>query len=158
MISFENGTNKFQYRAASIVLHNNKVLLQRQQNDHHWFMPGGRVEFNEAAESTIEREMIEEFSVQIMGKKMIWIVENFVDFQDKQVHEIGFFFLVKLPEHHPIYSHEAEFEGTEEGFVNKWVALDSMDEYTIVPEFVVPGLKSLDLNNGIKHVINRSMR
>jgi ADP-ribose pyrophosphatase YjhB (NUDIX family) len=158
MISYENGINKFQYRAASIVLKHNYVLLQRQKNDYHWFIPGGRVEFNETAESTIEREMNEEFSVSITDKKIIWIVENFIEYPDKRVHEIGIFFLVNLPEHHTIYLHETEFEGTEDGFLNKWVSIDCLDDYKIVPEFVVPELKGLDVNKGIKHVINRVVR
>lgn len=50
LISYIIGSNKFQFRAASILLLNNKVLLQRQSNDNVWFIPGGRVEFDETAE------------------------------------------------------------------------------------------------------------
>jgi hypothetical protein len=59
------------------------------------------------------------------------------------VHEIRIFFLVSLPEHHTIYLHETEFEGTEEGFVNKSVSIDCHDDYILVPEVVVPELKGV---------------
>ncbi len=158
MISFQTGTNKFQCRAASILFHKNRILFQRQSQDDLWFIPGGRVEFDESADYTIDREMQEEFGVTVLDKKMIWIVENFVSFPDMQVHEIGFFFLVTLSEDEPIYSNDTEFKGLEDGFVNKWIHLDHLENYKIVPEFVVPELKCLDMNNGIKHVINRSVR
>jgi hypothetical protein len=109
MISYKTGSNKFQFRAASIILHNNKVLLQRQSNDNLWFIPGGRVEFD-------------------------------------------------LPENNQIYLNDVEFEGIEDGFMNKWVHLDSLDDYNIVPEFVAPELRCIDISKGIKHVINRSVR
>ncbi|MBP1995055.1 NUDIX hydrolase [Paenibacillus eucommiae] len=162
MISYETGPNKFHCRAASIILHNNKVLLQRLVNEHAWFIPGGRVEFNEAAEQTIEREMLEEFDVSILDRRMVWIVENFVEFADRRIHEIGLFFLVTLPENHPIYKHDSEFAGVEDGFIHRWVSMDKLDDYLIVPEFVVPELKLLNIHEGIqagvKHIVNRSVR
>lgn len=158
MISFETGTNKFQYRAASIIIHNKKILLQKSTNDNVWFIPGGRVEFDEVAEITIEREMVEEFGVSIKDKKLIWIVENFIEFTDKKVHEIGLFFIVNLPENHSIYLQESEFTGIEDGFINQWVHMDELDNYHIVPEFVVPELRVLDISEGIKHIINRGVR
>lgn len=86
MISFETGSNKFQYRAASFVIHNKRILLQRAIDSQIWFIPGGRVEFGESAVETVDREMIEEFGVEIIKKKLVWMVENFILFPDKQVH------------------------------------------------------------------------
>ncbi len=158
MISYEVGSELFQYRAASIILFNEKVLLQRSSHNDLWFIPGGRVEFFESAETTIEREMIEEFDVPILYKKLKWIIENFIEFPDRKVHEIGMFFLVTLPENHQIYLHELEFAGAELGFVNKWVPLNNLEEYRIVPEFVVTELRALNVAEGVKHIINRSVR
>jgi 8-oxo-dGTP pyrophosphatase MutT (NUDIX family) len=158
MISYETGTDKFQYRAGSIVIHNNKILMQRAEDSNLWFIPGGRVEFDETADKTIEREMMEEFGVTIIDKKLIWIIENFIKFPERRVHEIGMFFLVKLQEGHSIYEFDGDFQGNEEGFVNRWINKDDLDDYVIVPEFVVNELRNLDSDIGIKHVINRSVR
>lgn len=152
MISFDNGRDRFQFRAAGIVIHDRKVLMQKAEGDDVWFIPGGRVEFHETAESAIEREMAEEFAVRIRAKRLVWIVENFVSFPDRQVHEIGMFYLVDLPEGHPIYIAEGKFAGVENGFVNRWIDMDDLDHYRIVPEFVIPELKALHLIEGIKHV------
>lgn len=158
MISYETGTDKFQYRAAGIVIHNNKILMQRAKDNNRWFIPGGRVEFDETAEKAIEREMMEEFGVPIIDKKLVWVIENFITFPIGRVHEIGMFFLVKLPKGHSIYQFDGDFQGKEEGFVNRWIHKDDLDDYVIVPEFVVPELRVLDSEEGIKHVINRSLR
>ncbi|SFL34636.1 NUDIX domain-containing protein [Paenibacillus sp. 1_12] len=158
MISYVTGNNKFQYRAASVIVHNGKVLLQRDTSDQVWYIPGGRVEFDESAEEAIEREMLEEFNVPIVNKKLIWLVENFIEFSDRRVHEMGLFYLVHLPSGHSIYQHNDEFEGAEQGFANKWVHMEALDDYFIVPEFVVPELRTLQHVEGIKHIVNRSVR
>ncbi|MCQ6562981.1 NUDIX hydrolase [Paenibacillus mendelii] len=158
MISYENHAGLFQFRAASIILNQNKILMQRAEVNDRWFIPGGRVEFGETAEQTIEREMLEEFGVQIVEKKLVWVLENYIEFPNKRIHEIGMYFVVKIQEGHPILRREGEFLGIEDGFVHRWVELDALDEIQIVPEFVVPELRSLDLTGGIKHVINRAVR
>lgn len=48
--------------------------------------------------------------------------------------------------------------GKEDGLINRWIAIDELDNFNIVPEFVKPELKILDLSGGIKHVISRSVR
>jgi hypothetical protein len=102
--------------------------------------------------------MIEEFAIPIFDKELVWIIENFITFPEQKVHEIGLFFLVTLPNDHPIYLQESDFEGAEEGYVNKWVCMDELDQYNVVPEFVVPELRILDSSKGIKHIINRGVR
>ncbi|WP_127532171.1 NUDIX hydrolase [Paenibacillus kobensis] len=158
MISYQSGTNLFQYRAASILIHNGRILLQRTESNERWYIPGGRVEYNETAEQTVERELGEEFGVTSVSKQLVWIVENFVQFPDRNVHEIGMFFVVRLAEGHPLYEQEGDFDGTEEGFVNRWIPLEKLDGCTVVPEFVVPELRGLNMSAGIKSIISRSVR
>nr|WP_145157371.1 NUDIX domain-containing protein [Paenibacillus terrae] len=158
MISYETGTNTFQLRAACIILHRDKVLMQRAEHNQLWFIPGGRVEFGETAEETIEREMMEEYGAPIYDRKLLWIIENFIDFPDRKVHELGMFFLVNLPRDHSIYHHVEEFQGMEDGFVNRWIDIDELDQYTVIPEFVASEIRHLDHTTGVKHIKNRAVR
>ncbi|PQP88847.1 NUDIX hydrolase [Paenibacillus sp. AR247] len=158
MISYETGTNTFQLRAACIILHRDKVLMQRAEHNQLWFMPGGRVEFGETAEETIVREMMEEYGAPIYDRKLFWIIENFIDFPDRKLHELGMFFLVNLPRDHSIYHHVVEFQGMEEGFVNRWIDIDELDQYTVIPEFVASEIRQLDHTTGVKHIKNRAVR
>jgi 8-oxo-dGTP pyrophosphatase MutT (NUDIX family) len=157
MISFVTGTDKFQVRAAFIIMHNNKVLFQRVHNEELWFVPGGRVDFFESSERTIERELLEEFGVSLDNKRLVWVVENFVEFPESRVHEIGMFYLVDISDQ-AILSYTGEFVGIEDWLVNQWIPIDELEKYKIVPEFVIPELNTLDPSKGIKHVISKSVR
>jgi ADP-ribose pyrophosphatase YjhB (NUDIX family) len=159
MISFVEEDKVFQSRAASIIIHDNKVLFQKvNDNNNLWFIPGGRVEFNESAEQTIDRELVEEFGVSAIRKELVWIVENFVQFSNKHIHEVAWFFIVTLSNDELIFDQINVFSGVEPGFINKWIPLDEIDNYHIVPEFVVPELKRMDTSAGIKHIISRGVR
>ncbi|GIO54142.1 hypothetical protein J21TS7_24600 [Paenibacillus cineris] len=116
------------------------------------------MEFGETAEETIEREMMEEYGAPIYDRKLFWIIENFIDFPDRKVHELGMFFLVNLPRDHSIYHHVEEFQGMEEGFVNRWIDIDELDQYTVIPEFVASEIRHLDHTTGVKHIKNRAVR
>jgi 8-oxo-dGTP pyrophosphatase MutT (NUDIX family) len=158
MISFQAERNKFSFRAACIILNGDKVLLQKPIHDEQWFLPGGRVEFSESAENALKRELIEELDIHDVECKLIWIVENFLEFKDLDKHEIGMFYYVVLPESHSILRHEVEFVGVENDYVNRWIKIEELENYYVVPEFVVPELKKLDVSQGIKHIINKAKR
>ncbi|MCU6793782.1 NUDIX domain-containing protein [Paenibacillus sp. WQ 127069] len=158
MISFEKESSKFQVRVGGIVLHNNKILLQRAIENEKWFLPGGRAEFFENAGTTIEWEIMEEFAVPVVDKKLVWFVENFTTYPAMHLHEIAFYFLVTLLPENPIFLKELEFIGEEPNFVNRWVSLAQLDNYFIIPQFVVSELKIFDINLGVKHLVNREIR
>jgi 8-oxo-dGTP pyrophosphatase MutT (NUDIX family) len=158
MISFEKESSKFQVRVGSLIIHNNKILLQRAIENQRWFLPGGRAEFFENAGETIEREIREEFAVSVIDKKLVWLVENFTTYPTLYLHEIALFYLVTLPQNSSIYCQESEFIGNEEEFVNQWVSLDQLDNYCIIPQFVIPELRLLDITQGVKHIVNKEDR
>ncbi|MBJ9987640.1 hypothetical protein [Paenibacillus sp. S28] len=99
-----------------------------------------------------------EYGAPIYDRKLFWIIENFIDFPDRKVHELGMFFLVNLPRDHSIYHHVEEFQGMEEGFVNLWIDIDELDQYTVIPEFVASEIRQLDHTTGVKHIKNRAVR
>jgi 8-oxo-dGTP pyrophosphatase MutT (NUDIX family) len=158
MLSFDVGTLKFNYRVAGIIFQNGKVLFQRTTDKDFWFLPGGRVEFLETAEESLKREMIEEFNLPIEECNLICILENFFELNDKHFHEIGLYFTVKPPQNHHVMNHLDEFTGTEEGYLNKWIPLEELNDYNIYPEFLKEKLLEFNLNrvNKIEHIINKS--
>ncbi|MBL0388320.1 NUDIX domain-containing protein [Tumebacillus sp. ITR2] len=161
MISFEVQPNdKFHLRAASVVIHNGRVLFQKPVELDLWFLPGGRVEYYETAEVALRREMMEEFGVEVVSSQLLWMVENFFEetVSGSRVHEVGMYHLVEIPEDHPIRMHEGEFAGLEEGYVHRWIAFDELDQYNIVPAFVTPALRELSESKQFKHIVNREVR
>lgn len=155
MLSFEVDNSKFNYRVAGILLYNNKVLFQRSKEEDYWFMPGGRVEFHEAAEESLKREMLEEFNTEVTVSRLVWVIENFFELDHKKFHEIGLFYLINLSDDHLLTYHDDEFVGTEDEFVNKWINLNEIDNYNIVPEFIKSSLKTIEEQDRIEHIINR---
>ncbi len=66
MLSFDMDDKKFNYRAAGILLHDGKILFQKDLKYDFWFLPGGRVEFSESAEQALKRELFEEYCIDSM--------------------------------------------------------------------------------------------
>lgn len=159
MINFNlNKNDRFHMRAAAILLNKGRVLLQRPADQDIWFLPGGRVEFFESTESALKREMIEEFDIEIDKVDLCWVVENLVEMNGSKIHEIAIHYLVELSAGHEILDYENEFWAVEPGYMHKWIKIDDLQQYNIVPEFVVPRLQKFQESEGIIHVVSESKR
>jgi ADP-ribose pyrophosphatase YjhB (NUDIX family) len=97
MISVHLQGQRFQVRAAAIVIHAGHLLVHRAPGDEYWALPGGRVEVGEEASATIVREMNEELGEEVACNQLLHVAENFFDLAGQRNHEIGFYFLVSLP-------------------------------------------------------------
>ncbi|MEP7338498.1 MAG: NUDIX hydrolase [Acidobacteriota bacterium] len=98
MIRFDQGSYRFNYRVVGVAIHNHQVLLHQGEGESFWSLPGGRVEFGEEGAQTLKREMQEELDVQIEVTRLLWVVENFFDYDNKSYHELSFYFLMLLPD------------------------------------------------------------
>lgn len=153
MIKFSIDHDKsFHLRSAAIIKHNGKVLFQRPVDSENWFLPGGRVEHFESSEATLKRELMEEFSLKVDHVKLCWVVEYFLEAGNKKIQELGMHYLVEIPEHHQLVHNQDEFKGMEEGYVHRWIEIDELDKFKIVPEFVVPQLQRLN-GSKIEHTV-----
>ena len=64
------------YRAI-IIKDGNLVVMERHKNGrHYWVYPGGGKEGNETPEECCEREVMEEFGIEVKAKKMIYFMEQ----------------------------------------------------------------------------------
>lgn len=154
MIKFSIDKNRsFHLRSAAIIQHNGRVLFQRPVQSENWFLPGGRVEHFESTEETLKRELMEEFSLQVDHMKLCWVVEYFLEAEDKKIQELGMHYLVEIPEHHKLVDHKDEFKGMEDGYIHKWIEINELDKYKIVPEFVVPQLQKLGDSSNVEHTV-----
>jgi len=92
MISFIVGGHKFQLRAAAVIIHEGCALLHRTEFDPFWTLPGGRVEPGEDAAATVVREMQEELGQDVACERLLYVAENFFDYQGMRNHEVGLYF------------------------------------------------------------------
>lgn len=91
--------------AKAIIIHNNKLLLIRNNNKYgNWYcLPGGRQNFGEDLKTTLKRECREEIKVEPTIKSLLFVREyihsnhEFCENGD-DMHKIEFMFLCKLME------------------------------------------------------------
>lgn len=154
MISYEQKEKKFNFRVGGILESSDgkKVLIHRLSNFDFWLLPGGRVEMMEDTENAIIREMQEELGVKIQIDRLVSITESFFDMKDKTYHELGFNYLLKLPENSRLLQMQGEFAGVEgEKYRYKWLDKELLNEIDFKPNYMVPVLQ--DIPQGVIHII-----
>ncbi|MDQ4075949.1 MAG: NUDIX hydrolase [Chloroflexota bacterium] len=145
MITFERNGKRFNHRAVGVLLHEERVLLHRAEWDDFWALPGGRVELLEPSAETLKREMHEELSVDIRVERLLWVLENFFEYQGEQFHELGLYYLISLPPDCPLLQREGPFPGDEQGvpLIFHWFPLDLLPDIILYPTFLRHALSSL---------------
>ena len=154
MISFDIEGARFNYRVVGIALDGNRVLLHRADMDDFWSLPGGRGEMLEPSEETLKREMREELEVEIRVERLVWVVENFFEYDDKPYHELAFYFLMTLPRDWHLLKKTEPFTGYD-GDVKltfKWYQLDELENVVLYPSFLKKGLRSIP--DSIEHIVH----
>lgn len=146
MIEFEEHGARFSHRAAGVVVESGRALLQRSELDPWWVVPGGRVEMRESAEEAMKREMREELGVDVTVERLLWILENFFEYDSVTHHAVELYFLVALPRNSALRHAEGLIETTDERggrLFNRWVPIDALAELEIRPTFLRDALASL---------------
>jgi ADP-ribose pyrophosphatase YjhB (NUDIX family) len=152
VILLDQGHHRFNYRVAGVAIRDDAVLLHRATRDAFWTLPGGRAEIGEAAHDTLRREMREELDTDVHVDRLLWIVENFFDYQDRRHHELALYFLMHLPAQSATVA-DRTFERTlsDVPMVFEWVPLDALDGITIFPTFLRRALTALP--SSVEHVV-----
>jgi 8-oxo-dGTP diphosphatase len=65
----------FKVRLGVVLLHENKLLLVRQNNRPFWVFPGGTLELNEGLEECAVREMKEEIDLDVAIEKTLYLAD-----------------------------------------------------------------------------------
>ena len=82
-ISYSTDEYIFSYRAAGILVHENKILLQKPNNSNDYAFPGGQVAFGETNAETLIREFGEEMGMEIEVGELKWVWENLCPWDGK---------------------------------------------------------------------------
>lgn len=156
MIRFDRGNRRFNYRIVGVVIHNESVLLHRADHEPFWTLPGGRAEHGETAEQTIQREMLEELETEVAVDRLLWIVENFFEYDGLSYHELALYFLIRLPPGSAPLNSEA-FDGAEADVPLRfrWFPLrrETLAALPLFPAFLPGGLT--DLPRSPVHIVQR---
>ncbi|MCQ1856040.1 NUDIX hydrolase, partial [Neorhizobium galegae] len=93
----------FQMRIAGLGFRDGYVLVHRVVDEAFWTFPGGRAEIGETSEETLKREMVEEIGVEVTVGRLLWSVENFFHYEDRDWHELGYYYVMDIPEPFPFH-------------------------------------------------------
>lgn len=135
-ISYLQDNSRFNFRVAGIVMDADRVLLHQAKQDDFWNLPGGRVEMNESTGDAIRREMMEELGVSIRVERLAFVCEDFYEYDGKEMHEMGFYYVISLPGGHSFYN-EREFKGVEQDgkLTFRWFPIQETEQMEIYPVF-----------------------
>jgi 8-oxo-dGTP pyrophosphatase MutT (NUDIX family) len=96
-IRFNDEGRRFNARVAGLALRDGHLLIHRAVHEPFWTIPGGTAELGEDSRATLVREMQEELGVEVSVGRLVFLVENFFDFEGRAWHEIGWYYLMDLP-------------------------------------------------------------
>lgn len=96
-ILFKNEDFVFSYRVGGVLIHNDKILLQRPKNDDYAII-GGHVAGMETSADTLKREFAEELHAKIEVDNLFAIGEIYFPWGNKPCHQICLYYNIHLLE------------------------------------------------------------
>lgn len=151
----------FKFRVSAIFINDDKVLVHRAEKDDFWALPGGHVELMEPTNITLKREMKEELGVDVKIDRLVWVGENFYDYEGYRFHEVCLYYLVDIPEDSKILQEEGLFYGEEDEYefmgekitlIFKWYPINELQNLRLYPSFLREELK--DLPEKTEHIVH----
>lgn len=134
-ILFKDEDFIFSYRVGGILIHNEKILLQKPKGDDYSII-GGHISSFETSKETLIREFEEEIHTQIEVDDLIAIGEIFFPWGKKPCHQICLYYSVHL-----LNKGSIPMDGVFQGY-------DELDNQRIDLDFCWIPLE--DLRNGLK--------
>ena len=155
-ISFSIDNNRFNYRVAGVILDADRILVMTESKLPYYYLPGGRVQWNETSIEAIRREIQEELNAISKSEKLLWISENFFKeaSSNEKFHEICFYYAIEI-ENIPEFSQNSAFTRSENGKILQftWMRLDDLENHKVFPEFLKDAIRKD--RTGIQHIISR---
>jgi 8-oxo-dGTP pyrophosphatase MutT (NUDIX family) len=81
-------------RAAGFIVKNNKILVHKEKKQSFWAPIGGKIKTMESSIDAVKREYKEELRFDVEIERLLWIAENFFEFESKKYHEYTFIYLL----------------------------------------------------------------
>lgn len=143
---FTTEARVFSCRAAAVIVHDGKVLLQHLKGAPDFAFPGGHVRFGETSAEALVREIREETGAEIVPGKLLWLAETFFPWDARRAcHQIGMYYLAELEANPPIPT-AGSFDTLDAEVLARlqlefcWVDLPILGEIRLYPTFAAERL------------------
>jgi 8-oxo-dGTP diphosphatase len=112
--------------ARGLCMRGSKVLLCQNLKSGYFYLPGGHVEFEEAACDALARELVEEAAVKVRVGKCVLATEGVFPTRKRVHHEINLVFHMELDE-------DVEVQSVETQIAFEWVELAAIVDCDLRP-------------------------
>ena len=154
-VKINNLYGNFKFRVNGILIQNNEILVVKINPNSFYCLPGGHVKIGEDSQNAIIREMKEETGYDTHIIKLISVTENFfIRKNNKKIHELGFYYLLKLNSENEIKEKEYDMleENEEENTLHfKWIPINKLKNIDFKPIEVKEKIENRD--NNFEHLI-----
>ena len=140
---------KLNIRVGAILEYNNKVLVEKNKSVDFCVIPGGRIRTLENGKEALIREISEELKVDLSKEtfKLISLIENFFEFDNKTYHEIYFVYKTSLSKEYGIIDGYENADNNDSNFY--WYTKEEFKQQNILPA----ELKEIIYNKEFKNYI-----
>lgn len=158
VLQFDRGSSRFLYRAAGVILRGEEVLLQQFAGTDFWCFPGGRIEFGETGVVAAERELREEVEPDVQVQRLLWVIENFFEYQGLDYHEVGLYVLAAVDPSGHVHNAREPWTATEDDGKTEmtfvWHPIGSLKDLFVVPKCLAGRLR--ELPQTVEYLVNRA--
>ena len=153
---FTEDNNRFRYRAAGIIIEDNKILFAANDICDYFYTVGGGVHMSEKSEDCVKREVFEETGMNYDADRLVAVVENFFighlpNIDKMDCHTIEFYYLMKSKGIKSFDDKPKNQENYGERLV--WIPMDSIDKYNIKPAFLKNRINEIIESKNILHIV-----
>lgn len=154
-VSFQTQEGRFNLRVSGLLIHENRLLIMKDEQTPYYYIPGGRIALNETAETAIVREFQEELHVNASIERMVFVGESFFteEVNKEDYHEICMYYLMNVEKSSYIYE-DNQFLCDEDGtrcLTFTWMPIEELKNQYIYPVFIKE--KIMNLPEQIEYVI-----
>jgi 8-oxo-dGTP pyrophosphatase MutT (NUDIX family) len=150
-ISFRLDGHRINLRVGGIVVDDGRVLLNRLEKDHYWFLPGGRVVTGESTDQAILREIREELGSDCRIIRPVFLIENFFALAGEPFHELGVYYL--LDSAGAVLPRDGDRVKTDAGLLFHWQPIARLAEIDFRPAALAARLRNLPAT--LEHIVMR---